>query len=80
MSNSFFTGLQNRELYPGSDVVRRFTRKITDIRDNYALLALLANANDQLTAVFADTREKSALFSKKDCFECLSPHNIAVVL
>jgi hypothetical protein len=77
MSNSFFTGLQNSELFPGSDIVRRFTRKITAIRDSYALLA---RANNQLTAAFADTRGRSALFTIKDCFECLSPHNIAVMI
>jgi hypothetical protein len=81
MSKSFFTQFkyqfQNSELFPGSDVVRRFTRKIIDVRDSYALLA---KENNRLAAAFADTRGKSALFRVKDCFECLSPHNTAVVI
>ena len=40
--------------------------------------ALLSVANRQLTHGFDISREKSALFRKQDCFECLSPHNIAV--
>ncbi len=41
------------------------------------IYALLARENRQLSFNFAALREKSALFSKKDCFECLSPHRIA---
>ena len=39
---------------------------------------LLAVANRQLAHGFAISRGESTLFRKRDCFECLSPHNIAV--
>jgi hypothetical protein len=74
MSKSFLAQLPNDELYPGSNIVRRFTFKMINTRDSYALLA---RANNQLAAVFAGWGEQSALFQKKGRFECLSPHNIA---
>jgi hypothetical protein len=74
MSESFLAQLTNSGLFPGSDVVRRFTFKMIDTRDSYALLA---RANHLLAQDFANSRETSALFQKKDCFECLSPHDIA---
>jgi hypothetical protein len=77
MKNAFFKGLKDSELFPGSDIMLRYTRKMTGTRDSYTLLA---RANNKLAAVFADTRVKSALFPKKDCFECLSPHDIAVAI
>lgn len=74
MIKSFLAQLLNRELVPGSDIMRRFTFKMIETRDNYALLA---RANHQLAQNFANTRGQSVLFQKKDCFECLSPHKIA---
>jgi hypothetical protein len=74
MSESFLAQLLNDELFPGSNIVRRFTFKMIDPRDSYALLA---KVNNQLTANFANSREQSVLFCIKDRFECLSPHNIA---
>lgn len=54
-----------------SEVVRRYTFKAINTRDESALLAV---ENHRLAMTFAGLREKSALFQKKDCFECLSPH------
>jgi len=45
----------------------KYSFKSINTRDN---CALLARANHKLAMNFA-------LFSEKDCFECLSPHNIA---
>ena len=42
--------------------------------------ALLAVANRRLSYDFVITTEKSALFPRRDRFECLSPHNIAALL
>lgn len=63
-----------REVFPGSEILSRRAFRIMDIRDN---CALLAKANRHLSQAFADSRGKSALFQKKDCFECLSPHKTA---
>ncbi len=60
-----------KELFPGSDIVRWYAFKIMSSRDNSTLLA---KANHQLSALFARSGDKYALFYKKDCFECLSPH------
>jgi len=80
------------ELFPGSDIVRKYTFKTVNApRGNFALLA---RANHQLSQDFADTRDncallappKTAIFAligdshaifQHDCFECLSPHEIA---
>jgi len=80
------------ELFPGSDIVRKYTFKTINIpRDRSALLA---RANHQLSQDFADTRDNCAIFAppktavfaltgdncaifQHDCFECLSPHIIA---
>jgi hypothetical protein len=75
MYDSFLAQLPNSGLFPGSNMVRRFTFKMFDLRDNYALLA---KVNNLRVAIFANTREQSAFFPKKDRFECLSPHDIAV--
>jgi len=74
MNKSFMARLLTKELFPGSDIVRRFTFKMIDTRDSYALLA---RANHQLAMNFATSREESAHMRKRDCFECLSPHEIA---
>ncbi len=67
--------LRTNELFHGSDIVRKYTFKTMDTRDSYALLA---RENHNLAMIFAVWEEKSALFQEKDCFECLSPHKIAV--
>jgi hypothetical protein len=64
--------LRTKELFHGSDIVRKYTFKTVNTRDNYALLA---KANHHLAMDFAISGEKSAHF--QDCFECLSPHEIA---
>ena len=93
MKQSYFTGVTSeKELFPGSDVTRKYTFKTMCLgpwsfasqtvrvcnRDNYALLAMIFPV---LSAHFGLLRGKSALFSQtsdqKDCFECLSPHKIA---
>jgi len=70
------------EVFPGSEMVRRFTFKVVDTRDNCNLLAVF---NHQLAMVPVFSWGQSAHFKvsakadtlKIDCFECLSPHNIA---
>ncbi|MDR1001639.1 MAG: hypothetical protein LBL96_12730 [Clostridiales bacterium] len=74
MNKSFLARLLSNELFPGSDIVRRFTFKMIDTRDSYALLA---KANHLLAQDFAISGEESAHMLIKDCFECLSPHEIA---
>jgi len=59
------------EVFNGSAIVRRFTFKAINTRDNYALLA---HFNRQLAASLVSTRDQSAQNQKYDCFECLSPH------
>jgi hypothetical protein len=66
--------LRTMELFPGSDIVRRFTFKAMDPRDSYALLA---RANHNLAMDSSPSREKSVFFQINDCFECLSPHKTA---
>ena len=93
MKQSYFTDV--KELFPGSDIVRKYNFKTMRSGYNYAHLAaictiraalfellrgesaLLAVANRQLAHGYAIPRGESALFRKRDCFECLSPHNIA---
>lgn len=65
--------LRIKEIFPGSDIVRRYSFTTMGTRDSYALLA---SENHNLAMNFAISREKSALF-QEDCFECLSPHKIA---
>ena len=62
------------EVFPGSQIVRRFTFKAMGTRDNCALLAVF---NHQLAMIPVISRGRSAHFWKNDCFECLSPHEIA---
>lgn len=66
--------LRANELFHGSNIVRKYTFKATHTRDD---CALLASANHHLAMVFDVSRGYSALFRNKDCFECLSPHEIA---
>ena len=66
--------LRTSEVFPGSNVVRKDSFKAMGTRDSYALLA---KANHICAIDFAVLRERSALF-EDDCFECLSPHKIAV--
>ena len=81
------------EIFPGSDIVRKYSFKTVNTRDN---CALLARENRQLAMDFAVSRDESALIAVvcpvqaaisgltrgysayfQDCFECLSPHEIA---
>ena len=72
MKQSYF--LRAKEVFLGSDIVRKYTFKAINVRDNYALLA---KANHQLAMDFAISRERYAHFQRIDCFECLSPHETA---
>ena len=81
------------ELFPGSDTVRKYSFKMINTRDNCALLsrtnhqlamdfaisrdesALIAVVCPIQAAILGLTRGYSAHF--QDCFECLSPHEIA---
>jgi hypothetical protein len=60
-----------KELFPGSDIVRRYTFKAINTREKSALLA---RANHLLSQVIAIVREESAHFYKTDCFKFRSPH------
>ena len=73
MKQSYFT--DEKELFPGSDVVRKYTFKAMRLGDSYALLSAVTLPNPAI--FFALSRGESALFQEKDCFECLSPHEIA---
>jgi hypothetical protein len=66
--------LRKNELFHGSDIMRKYTFKTMDARDSYALFA---RENHDLAMNFSILGERSALFQEEDCFECLSPHNIA---
>ena len=72
MKQSYFT--DEKELFPGSYIVRNYSFKAMRLGDSYALLAVIL---PNLAALLVLLRGKSALFQKKDCFECLSPHEIA---
>lgn len=61
------------ELFPGSDIIRKYSFKTFISGYSYALLAKL---NHQLSAIFTAARVESAHFYENDCFECLSPHII----
>ena len=73
MKRSFVLRPRVKELFPGSDVVRKFTFQMMNTRDT---CALLARAEHQLAFDFADSGARSALFQNKDCFDCLTPHEI----
>jgi hypothetical protein len=68
MKQSIFCGAL--EIFPGNDVIRRFTFKTSNLRDSYALLA---KENRQLAMNSAPLWEQSAHLRKRDCFESLSP-------
>lgn len=68
-----FVFLREEEVFPGSDIARKYSFKTMGTRDSYALLA---RENHNLAMDFAFPGEKSALF-QEDCFECLSPHKTA---
>ena len=58
MKQSYFADA--KELFPGSDIVRKYTFKAMNPRDN---CALLARANHQLSQDFAISRDESALLA-----------------
>lgn len=64
-----------RTLVPGSNILRRDTFKAMDTR---GYCALLGRENHLLAFGFSGSRDKSALFREKDCFDCQSPHRAAV--
>jgi hypothetical protein len=82
MKQSYIT--DEKELFPGSDVVRKYTFKTMRLGDSYVNLAVILPI---LAALVGLLRGKSALFqvrgwsfasqtarpSNPDCFECLSP-------
>ena len=69
-----FEMLLDKEVFPGSDIMLSFTFKTMVAGDSYAHLSV---ENHQLAMNFAVLRERSAHFRKQDCFECLSPCDIA---
>jgi hypothetical protein len=66
--------LNAMEVFPGSDIARRFTFKAMNTRDDYALLAV---QNHQLAMIPVFSGGQSAHFRTIDCFECLSPYKNA---
>jgi len=62
------------DAFASDNVLLRFTFKTAKTRGNCAHLTVL---NRRLAHGFSILREKSAHFWKNDCFECLSPHEIA---
>ena len=62
------------EIFPKVNVLLRFTFKAMKTVGNYAHLAVL---NRQLAHGYSFLWGKSVHFWKHDCFECLSPHEIA---
>ena len=60
-----------KELFPGSEIVRKFSFKMIGTRN---LSALLAVANLRLSQVARGLGAESAYFYINDCFECLTPH------
>ena len=69
-----FYWLRMKELFPGSETMRKYSFKtMTEPRDKSALLAVV---NRQTARVYSVSRVKSAHFSIEDCFECLLPHKI----
>ena len=60
--------------FPSGNILLRFTFKAIKAWGSCAHLAVL---NRQLAHGFSVLRDKSAHFWKNDCFECLSPHEIA---
>jgi hypothetical protein len=62
-----------KDLFPGSAIVRKYTFKMVLNTRDYS--ALMARANHQMSQSFVGTRGKSAIY--QDCFECLSPHRLA---
>ena len=67
--------LRTDEVFPGSDIVHKYSFKTMLAGDS---CALLARENHNLAMNFANSREQSAIFYREDCFECQSPHEIAV--
>ena len=63
------------EVFHISNLVLRLTFKTMDTRDNCAILAV---ENHQLAMNLVISRGQSDHFWKEDCFDCLSPHKIAV--
>ena len=70
MKQSMF--LRADEVFPGSIIINNRAFKMVDTRDKSALLAVVCPIQAAISAL---TGEKSAHF--QDCFECLSPHEIA---
>ena len=64
--------LRTNKLFPGSDLVRRFTFKAVYVWDT---CALLAKVDHHLAMGFDDSRDSCAHLY--DCFECLSPYKVA---
>jgi len=62
-----------KELFPGSQIMSQRAFKMINTRDKSALLAVVCPVQ---IAIAGLTRGYSAHF-QKDCFECLSPHEIA---
>ena len=65
--------LRAGELFPGSDIVRKFSFKMIIAWD---MCALLAREIRNIVMGFSVSKGESARFLINDCFGCLSPLNI----
>ena len=72
MKQSYFTDAT--ELFSVSNAVRKNTFKTMRLWDRYALLGSICHV---LSARLGLLRGQSAIFQEKDCFERLSPHEVA---
>ena len=66
--------LRVKELFPGSEIVRKFSYKMIVVRDSCALLARAYRRLSQVACVFG---AESAYFYDNDCFECQPPRKSA---
>lgn len=73
MKRSLF--LHSEELFPGSDIVRKYSFKMTDTGHS---CVLLTRANHRLAHEFAIEGINAPFFKDQIVFECLSPHKTAV--
>ena len=62
------------ELFPGSDIVRKFSFKMIVARDGSALLA---RENHILAMGYSASGGESAHLRENDCFGCLPPRYLA---
>ena len=71
------TDKRAKELFHGSDIVRKYTFKTVSTGDSYALLGRSYRRMVSTLALFRDNSAHFQQKQQKNCFECHSPHEIA---